>query len=165
MLTSCAARYRHTRSESLTFRQELEESSGECRRISTGRVMNEIGKADLLSSRHAFANAFIDQLIVGMRFLAMRDQCGPGEGPQCIAGDGRRGRTSEQQRGGSRVVEKHLLRCLWQAVKTTRLKLIDALQMHVDAPGSCDGSGRTLTAGSNGGGNCAGALFWAAGVI
>ena len=67
--------------------------------------MNKIGKAHLLSSRHAFADAFVDQPVVGVRFLAMRDQRRPGERPQCIARDGRRGRASEQQRGGSRVVE------------------------------------------------------------
>ena len=53
--------------------------------------MNEIGKAHLLSSRHAFADAFVDQLVVGVRFLAMRNQRRPGERPQCIARDGRRG--------------------------------------------------------------------------
>jgi hypothetical protein len=38
------------------------------------------------------ADAFIDQLEECLRFLAMRDQRRPGEGPQCIARDVRRGR-------------------------------------------------------------------------
>src|SRR2546425_908196 len=43
---------------------ELEESSGECSRVSTRRVMNETREHDLLHARHAFADAFIDQFIV-----------------------------------------------------------------------------------------------------
>jgi hypothetical protein len=44
--------------------------------------MNEARKTHLLCSRHAFADAFIDQLIVGVRFLAVGDQRRPVEGLQ-----------------------------------------------------------------------------------
>ena len=53
--------------------------------------MNEIGKAHLLSSRHTFADAFVDQLVVGVRFLAMRNQRRPGDVPSAshvMAGGG-----------------------------------------------------------------------------
>jgi hypothetical protein len=78
------------RSECLPFRYELEESSSECRRIGARRVMKETRKAHLLSSRHAFADTFIDQLVECARFLALRDQRGPSEGLQFIACHGGR---------------------------------------------------------------------------
>jgi hypothetical protein len=90
--------------------------------------MNETGKAHLLSSAHAFADPFIDQLVEGARLLALRDQRRPGEGLQFVACDGRRGRSAEHQRGRAGVVEEHRPRGLRQAIETARLELIDFLE-------------------------------------
>ena len=59
---------RRPRARRSASRQELEEGSTECCRITTRRIMIEIRKGDLPSSRHALADPLIDQPVICMRF-------------------------------------------------------------------------------------------------
>ena len=77
------------------LREEFENRIGKRCRIATRRIMIEIRKSDLPSSRYALADPFIDQLIVCVCFLSTRDQRWLREGRQRVARDGRRWRRSE----------------------------------------------------------------------
>jgi hypothetical protein len=57
-----------------TLRQELEEGRDERCRIATWRIVNEVRKGDLTSPWYAPADPCIDELVVGVRLLSVRDE-------------------------------------------------------------------------------------------